>query len=820
MKLLSLELKNFRQHQHTVIQFPPEGLIGILGPNESGKSSAIEAIDWAFHGADAIRGKVSSIRWHGATGRQIAKVILRWEIGGKTYRIQRTENDAKLWDESLPQPIAASISGVNSKVPQLNGMTREEWRATHLCLQKDLGVIASMGGVDREKFVLELMGVGRVDLGLQHCRKRKNKIATEIQGVKEGLGDRDPLEADLESADQHRSNSDTQLESSKESEAAAEKSYQDVKIRLDESSAKQTQHRELEVKRSQAGQQVEAADHEINRLEVERIKAAGAIEIISKADEQLKELPIFQEERDAIREAKARKSERELLSRQIGEDVKRHTESNSQLKELLEVVKGAPEHREVASLTEQHQAKVDDLREKKGKREGDYRDFSQEAHSYNGQAERLTKSIAAIEEAGEGGECPTCRRVLGEHFQEVLQGLKGKNSDAADQAVKHLKSAEELQAPSDTEMELQAQIDELAAKLETYRKAGEKADDAVTEMKKLQSSVDELATKIEQDKTKLSEMPQVEYSEERLQEVETRIQQLNSLNERVADDRVLAGRIDSIQEDITRWEQQGKTATEEISQIAQQITDLGFDSEAHGRIFTDTEAANKVLSDTRAELARAEEALKASRERYTRAEAALQNWDQRAGKLTDLQEELRIHTQAAERLADFRTAVASSIRPELEELTSAFVDVLTDGRHESITLADDFTVVLQESGSDMEVVSGGCEDIASIALRLAISQMIARRAGHPLSLLVMDEPFGSLDYVRRGNVLDLFTRLRETFQQVLVVTHVDEVKDTVEYVIQIEFDESKGRCNVSFNYEIETANTEEEPETEVAVEAA
>ena len=50
------------------------------------------------------------------------------------------------------------------------------------------------------------------------------------------------------------------------------------------------------------------------------------------------------------------------------------------------------------------------------------------------------------------------------------------------------------------------------------------------------------------------------------------------------------------------------------------------------------------------------------------------------------------------------------------------------------------------------MISGGEEDIANLALRLAISQMIAERAGQPLSLLVLDEIFGSLDEDRRHAV--------------------------------------------------------------------
>lgn len=121
---------------------------------------------------------------------------------------------------------------------------------------------------------------------------------------------------------------------------------------------------------------------------------------------------------------------------------------------------------------------------------------------------------------------------------------------------------------------------------------------------------------------------------------------------------------------------------------------------------------------------------------------------------------------------------------------------LTDGRHEAVTLDEEFAVTLYESGAPIEVASGGCEDIVALAMRLAISQMIAEKAGHPLSLLILDEPFGSLDETRRANVLALIRRLRSTFRQVIVISHVDETKHAVDHVVQIEFDEAAGMTRV------------------------
>ena len=74
------------------------------------------------------------------------------------------------------------------------------------------------------------------------------------------------------------------------------------------------------------------------------------------------------------------------------------------------------------------------------------------------------------------------------------------------------------------------------------------------------------------------------------------------------------------------------------------------------------------------------------------------------------------------------------------------------------------------------------------ALRLAISQRIAERAGQPLSLLVFDEIFGSLDEDRRIAVMELLRNLADRFPQVILITHIDSVRESFDRVIRLSFD--------------------------------
>jgi len=89
MKLISLELNNFRQHLDSKISFT-DGLTGIIGMNGAGKSTILEGIAWALYGAPAVRGTNDTIRSKAAEGGAKASVTLAFELGGTIYNVTRT----------------------------------------------------------------------------------------------------------------------------------------------------------------------------------------------------------------------------------------------------------------------------------------------------------------------------------------------------------------------------------------------------------------------------------------------------------------------------------------------------------------------------------------------------------------------------------------------------------------------------------------------------------------------------------------------------------------------------------------------------------
>ena len=174
----------------------------------------------------------------------------------------------------------------------------------------------------------------------------------------------------------------------------------------------------------------------------------------------------------------------------------------------------------------------------------------------------------------------------------------------------------------------------------------------------------------------------------------------------------------------------------------------------------------------------------------------LKKFDERQAELERLRKEVRILDEGDRILTEFRKHINSLIRPRLAELASEYLADLTDSRYTALELGDDFSPTVLEDGEPKPIISGGEQDILNLCMRLALSHMLAERAGQQFSLLILDEIFGSLDENRRGNVLSLLDKLRKRFEQILVITHLDDVKEGVQRLIQVEYDEATGASRV------------------------
>jgi exonuclease SbcC len=183
------------------------------------------------------------------------------------------------------------------------------------------------------------------------------------------------------------------------------------------------------------------------------------------------------------------------------------------------------------------------------------------------------------------------------------------------------------------------------------------------------------------------------------------------------------------------------------------------------------QAAQRALAQAEADLAacrrREEEAVR-GRAEEARLEAEAREWGAVAGRApgTGLLERFRDHLVGR---------VGPAISHEAGRLLSAF----TGGRYTEVRLSEEYEVFVADGGRlfTLDRFSGGQQDMVHLALRLAVSRMLAERGGTEIRFLALDEVFGSLDRAHRDLVVAALQQLGGLYAQVLVISHLEGLRE-------------------------------------------
>src|SRR5574341_230757 len=135
--------------------------------------------------------------------------------------------------------------------------------------------------------------------------------------------------------------------------------------------------------------------------------------------------------------------------------------------------------------------------------------------------------------------------------------------------------------------------------------------------------------------------------------------------------------------------------------------------------------------------------------------------------------------------------------PEIEEGANQILARMTDGRmnirfdtqREKVTGGVKETLdikIADELGTrDYATFSGGETFRVNFAIRLALSRLLAHRAGTQLRTLIIDEGFGTQDAQGRERLVTALNAIQDEFDLVLVITHIDELKEAFPARIEV-----------------------------------
>jgi exonuclease SbcC len=135
--------------------------------------------------------------------------------------------------------------------------------------------------------------------------------------------------------------------------------------------------------------------------------------------------------------------------------------------------------------------------------------------------------------------------------------------------------------------------------------------------------------------------------------------------------------------------------------------------------------------------------------------------------------------------------------PEIADEANRLLSQMTNGRM-SLTMSTqretqrgtvvetlDIKIADELGTRSYEMFSGGEAFRINFALRIALSRLLARRAGAPLPTLVIDEGFGTQDSAGRERLVEAIHAIQDDFRCLLVITHIDELRDAFPVRIEV-----------------------------------
>ena len=211
--------------------------------------------------------------------------------------------------------------------------------------------------------------------------------------------------------------------------------------------------------------------------------------------------------------------------------------------------------------------------------------------------------------------------------------------------------------------------------------------------------------------------------------------------------------------------------------------------------------AQKDLDDMVGRQARARQMLGGVQEKLQRCVSLEQSREEKRADLENILKEKDIYDELAAAFSKrgIQALIIDTALPEIEEEANRLLARMTDNRmHVKMETQRAYRAKREESIETLdinisdelgmrryEMYSGGEAFRIDFALRIALSKLLARRVGAPLSTLIIDEGFGTQDSSGREKLVEAINSIQDDFDKILVITHIEELKDAFPSRIEV-----------------------------------
>lgn len=230
-------------------------------------------------------------------------------------------------------------------------------------------------------------------------------------------------------------------------------------------------------------------------------------------------------------------------------------------------------------------------------------------------------------------------------------------------------------------------------------------------------------------------------------------------------------------------------AERELDEVIAAREGLDFDPDRLAKVQARARTIADAVQVCREEMSRLQVEVRHGEEREEELKTKVRQAHEIRRTVRALEEEQEHLTLTRTLIAEYTTYLLGVVRGHLEGVVGEVLGEITDGRYDTVTFDDDFTLMVNDMGADYPAArfSGGEQDDIAIALRIALSRYLAamRGMGDP-AVLIFDEIFGSQDEERRANLIRALRTQEAHFPQIFLISHIGEVHEEFETTLRVE----------------------------------
>ncbi|MCR4405560.1 MAG: SMC family ATPase [Anaerolineae bacterium] len=829
---LKLRLHNFMCYRDP----PPLDFTGIhlaclAGDNGHGKSALLDAMTWALWGRARGGARHDDELIH--MGQTEMEVELEFALGSDRYRIIRKRDsrgkgqstlELQGWDGSKFVPLTEpTIRDTQARIDNLLRMDYDTFINSAFLLQGRADEFTIKPPGERKRVLAEILGLGMYDEYEERAKElAKNKardadlLAVQIAEIDQELARQPQYEADLRQAeaDVARLNAELQtaeaelrtLREERKSLELQRQQVEDLTRRLAEGE-RELADLDAQIAASQARldefETLLTRQQEIEAGYSALLEARKRLETLSAQQDQI--MALSQRREDLQRKIDQARHELEkecsLITSQVNDWEAKVKHLATLEQELAEVQARLQYLAEQEIAREDKQAAIQKHREEMATLRAQNEQLKTEMKSLEEKIELLRRSAEA--------RCPLCGQGLSPADRDRLVGdfaaegtIKGDAYRANQEAIRERtaqietleKELERLNKELATQAGLQRQAAALEQRLNDARQAQEQLQQARIVLETLTSRLEKGDYALEEQEQLAEAQAQFDalgYDHQaREQALRDQEQLAHFEKDKLRLDEAL-GRIDGERGELVRL-RESRTRKQVTLAADQAHRDHLREAVARLPQVQQREREQEVLVEaSRAAESRARQELGAARQRLEACRVQVEERkrkreaEQKARAEQAIYEELR--TAFGKR--GVQAMIIESAIPEIEDEANRLLARMTDGRMhvqfetQRDTKKGDTIETLDINISDelgtrsYALFSGGESFRVNLAIRIALSKLLARRAGARLQTLVIDEGFGTQDAQGRERLVEAINSIKDDFERVLVITHLEELKD-------------------------------------------